>query len=429
MSLIAERLRAWCLAGLIIFLPLSAWLVSLTGQDLVGLVRDLLLAIFILLSLTSWFTPFTPSGVEGSVVERRQVQKPNIPTWLAIIFVFLVLASYFYRQDSVEQWLRGVRYLVEPLLLFVVLQIFPLALPKKYLWGSLTIITIIVAIGAMVETSYPSLFRTTLDSTSRGYLGQIHLADTLTRLQSTLAGPNALGLFLMIALLLLPAWQKTIPLFNYEKGTSQLAAGAGVASLFALLMTYSRSSYLGFFTGALTMLIAGRGMWKKNIKLLIAGLTVALVLIGVVLLDKPEELIRTTSNSMRLEQYQRLWEQKDEIGWWGRGAGAAGLVSVDRLDGGPNFYTENSYLDAYEAVGLLAALAYLGFWVSLIWSLLRRQSATSITVGAAALSLAVAGIFINHYTGQAAIWLVLLFAGAVSGNRSEAGNRSLKPTV
>ncbi|MDO8649904.1 MAG: O-antigen ligase family protein [Candidatus Berkelbacteria bacterium] len=390
-----ERFRVWCLVALIIFLPLSAWLVSLTGQNWVGLGRDLLLAIFILLSLPNWRLP----------------RRPTTTTWLAIAFVLLVLASYFYRQDSIEQWLRGVRYLIEPLLLFIILHIFPLKQPHEKLWGSLAIITIIVAIGAMAETSYPSLFRTTLDSTSRGYLGQIHLADTLTRLQSTLAGPNALGLFLMIALLLLPAWQKTIQLFNYEKDTSRLAAGAGVACLFALLMTYSRSSYLGFFTGALTMLIACRDMWKKNIKLLIVGLTVALVLIGVVFLDKPEELIRTTSNSMRLEQYQRLWEQKDEIGFWGRGAGAAGLVSVDRLDGGPNFYTENSYLDAYEAVGLLAALAYLGFWIFLAWSLLRTQNATAIAVGATVLGLAVAGMFINHYTGQAAIWLALLFAG------------------
>ena len=81
-----ERFRVWCLVALIIFLPLSAWLVSLTGQNWVGLGRDLLLAIFILLSLPNW----------------RLLRRPAAATWLAIAFVFFVLASYFYRPDSTQ---------------------------------------------------------------------------------------------------------------------------------------------------------------------------------------------------------------------------------------------------------------------------------------------------------------------------------------
>ncbi len=394
MQLVVERLRLWCLLALIIFLPLSAWLVSLTGQDWVGLGRDLLLTIFILLSLTN----------------RKSHRRPNQTTWLAIFFVILVLASYFYRQDSVEQWLRGVRYLVEPLLLFVTLQIFPLAMPNKNLWRALVLVTTLVITGAVIEFFAPNFLRTTVDATGRGYLGQIHLASSLTRLQSTLAGPNALGLFLMITLLLWPIWQKTAPKY--------LAIGVGALGLLAVLLTFSRSSYLGLFVGAVALLVAGRTVLKDYAKGLTIGLAVALVLITGLFIWKPQELSRDNSNAVRLEQYQRVWEQRNEIGWWGRGAGAAGLVSVSRLDGGPNFYTENTYLDAYEAVGLLAALAYLSFWISLFWSLLRRQSATSITVGAAALGLAVAGIFINHYTGQAAIWLTMLFAGLIVTEKS-----------
>ena len=394
MQLVVERLRLWCLLALIIFLPLSAWLVSLTGQDWVGLGRDLLLTIFILLSLTN----------------RKSHRRPNQTTWLAIFFVILVLASYFYRQDSVEQWLRGVRYLVEPLLLFVTLQIFPLAMPNKNLWRALVLVTTLVITGAVIEFFAPNFLRTTVDATGRGYLGQIHLASSLTRLQSTLAGPNALGLFLMITLLLWPIWQKTAPKY--------LAIGVGALGLLAVLLTFSRSSYLGLFVGAVALLGAGRTVLKDYAKGLTIGLAVALVLITGLFIWKPQELSRDNSNAVRLEQYQRVWEQRNEIGWWGRGAGAAGLVSVSRLDGGPNFYTENTYLDAYEAVGLLAALAYLSFWISLFWSLLRRQSATSITVGAAALGLAVAGIFINHYTGQAAIWLTMLFAGLIVTEKS-----------
>lgn len=393
----SERLRLWTLVALIIFLPLSAWLVSLTGQSWVGLGRDLLLAMFVLLSLANW----------------RLLHRPTATTWLAIIFILLVLVSYFYRQDSAEQWLRGVRYLVEPLLLFVTLQMFPIYDSRQKLWRALAVASCLVVTGAVIEFFAPQVLRATIDETGRGYLGQIHQAASLTRLQSTMAGPNALGLLLMVSLLLWPIWNKA--------ASRSLAIGSGVLGLVAILLTFSRSSYLGLFVGSIALLMTGRTLLKGYTKPLVAGLLMVIVLIGGLYILRPQALTRDNSNDVRLEQYQRLWDEKGQIGFWGRGAGAAGLVSVDRLDGGANYYTENSYLDAYEAVGLLAALAYLAFWICLVWSLLRAQTATTVAVGAAVLGLAVAGIFINHYTGQAAIWLTLLFAGVASGkvNRVE----------
>lgn len=398
-----ERLRFWMLGGLIIFLPLSAWLISVSGQEMAGLVRDLLLALF----------------VGASVVGYRQTKRPNVSTWLALFFILLVLVSYWDRQDSVSQWLRGVRYLIEPLLLYVTLQVWPLTGSKQKLWQALAVVTALVTLGAVVEFVAPELLRATIDSSSRGYLGQIHLASSLTRLQSTLAGPNALGLFLLVSLLLWPLWQKVIPKY--------CAISTGALGLAAILLTFSRSSYVGLLVGGVALVTIGRGAVGKSARLLTVSIVISLVLIGALLIAKPEELVRTASNATRFEQYERVWEQKSEIGWWGRGAGAAGLVSVSRLDGGPNFYTENSYLDAYEAVGLLAAMAYLGFWICLVWSLLRAQTATTIAVGATALGLAVAGIFINHYTGQAAIWLTLLFAGVASGKVSRVEEKPVNP--
>ncbi len=388
-----ERSRVWLLVALIIFLPLSAWLVSLTGQNWVGLGRDLLLAIFILLSLTNW----------------RSLRRPTVATSLALIFVLLVLVSYWYRQDSLTQWLRGVRYLIEALLLFITLQLFPSSESPRPLWRALAVATGLVVLGAVVEFFAPNLLRMTVDATGRGYLGQIHLASSLTRLQSTLAGPNALGLFLMTALLLWPIWHKSFPKY--------LAIGAGALGLMALLLTFSRSSYTGFLFGGATLVTAGHQVLGKLSRFLTTIFVTLLALIGLMLMVRPEELVRATSNSNRFEQYQRVWEQKNEIGFWGRGAGAAGLVSVDRLDDGPNYYTENSYLDTYEAVGLLAALAYLIFWILLIRSFFATKTAKTVSVGAAVFGLTIAGIFINHYTGQAAIWLVLLFAGVVLGRK------------
>lgn len=382
-----SRWRSALLGALIIFLPISAWLVSVTGRYEVGLIRDALLGSFLLLT----------------IVDYRSWQRPGLGFWWAVLFVLAVLASFFTREDSVAQFVRGVRFLAEPVLLFMAMAVLPLTGREKIIWRSLAISILLVTVATVLEFFYPDWLRLTLDDTARGYLGQVHLAGIYRRLQSTLAGPNALGLFLATGLLLAPIWFKQL--------ARPVAITVTAVAVVALLLTFSRSSYFGFVIGLVGLLMAGRNLLGQNQRWLWGILGAFLAVVVAVLVWSPATLTRLNSNTVRFEQYQRIWNERQDIGWLGRGAGAAGLSSVDRIDGGPNYFTENTYLDAYEATGPLGMISYFGFWLWLIRELWRRQTLTTITVGAAALGLFAAGFFINHYTGQAALWLTLIAAG------------------
>lgn len=385
-----NRTRVWLLGLLIIFLPLSAWLVSWSGSYLVSLGRDVLLGLFVLASL----------------LELKNWRRPTGGVWLVIAFTVFTLASYFVRQDSLAQWLRGVRYLIEPFILFAILQFDPLPVEaQKPLVKTLIASLIIVLVGAALDYFFPLTLHTTLHNGGRGFLGQIHLAGTLPRLQSTLAGPNALGLFLLVVALLTPLWQKYISRYL----TVGLLLTVGVV----LALTFSRSGYIGLFAGLVYLLQAGSARIPHAGKWLLAVFILGLIGVSLIITLQPQALTRFDSNDVRLQQYQRVWNERDQIGFWGRGAGTTGLVSEFSFDNTPNHFSENTYLDVYENIGLLGALAYATFWIWLIVTAAMQKTLGGFAVAAVAAGLVVAGIFIDHYTGQAALWLTLLFAGLI----------------
>lgn len=372
---------------LIIFLPLSAWLVSLTGDSWVALGRDGLL---VLLTIAVILVSTKPKD-----------------WWLfglAVVFIAWGLASYFWREESLGQWLRGVRFVLEPVVLFGTLLLARRSESWNKIWPWLIAAFTLAIIAGFVEYFFPQAVRYTLGSgLQQGNLEQVHLAGAWQRMQSTLAGPNALGLYLLVGLLSAPWWAKNLNRY--------LATVVILAGVVALALTFSRSSYIGTFAGAIALVVVlGRQFPKwRNVCLGALGL---LLITGAVLAAKsPSGLIRVNSNEIRLEQYHRVWQERSQIGWLGRGIGSAGLVSQNRLDGGPNNYTENTYLDMFEALGLVGAILYLSLWLTVLWTLFRRSDIEAKIIGATGVGLFVAGIFVNHYTGQAALWTFMTLAG------------------
>lgn len=383
-----KRLAVWCCYGLVLFLPFSAWLVSLSGREWLTFGRDILLALLALgMLLGNW--------------RRGRLDAIEITT---LFFVVYCLLSFVWREESVSQWMRGIRFIIEPLVLFLLVRRSQVNIPIRPVIKTVVLISGLVALIGLAQFVWPQLLHFTFGTgLERGYIGTIQrVGGDITRIQSTLAGPNALGLYLMVTLLVMGFWWRLFPKW--------LAFSLAGLLVVALLLTFSRSSLVGFVVAALVA--GGLYHWQKKTAALPVTVTglVVLAVIGLVLMIGGNRFSHGDSSVMRLEQYHRITAEYPQIGLTGRGIGAAGLVSQDRLDNGSSRFTENTFLDIFEGIGLIGFISYVILWLMILWRSFRSISIFAPAVSLAGLGLVMAGLLVNHYTGQAAIWLFWLLA-------------------
>jgi len=382
---------------LLSLLPASAWLVSFSGDYRIALLRDFFLLLLAITGVLSFF--------KGSFFLKN---RPFI--YLISFYLFWLVMSYFWREESFSQWLRGVRYLGEPALLLVIASL--IGSKYKFPYRSFVYILLAVVMLGYVEWFFPSIFRYSLEGfASRGRLIEYHRVGELYRMQGTLAGPNAMGLYLMNMLLLYPLWRPRSRL---------LSCLLLLLGLVAILLTFSRSSLIGLAAGGILSLALCAKKWGiKTAPVFLSGLVLVTTL-GLFICAQRTD--RYFSDEIRWQQYKRVWEKRGEIGLMGRGPGSAGLVSQYRLDGGSNYYTENTYLDIFEGLGLIGLTAYLLVWAFLLFHLFASEEGEGFWLAIVGVGMLVAGVFITNYTGQAAIWTYMLLVGLFLGRVSVRGN-------
>lgn len=393
-----EKIRFWLLEALIIFLPFSAWLVSLTGRPGISTVRDVLTLSLFLFSL-----PFL------------RLKNLRRPLFLSIfLFIVLIFLSYFWVQASPLQWIKGVRFSAIPMLLLLILissefsEREKTAIVKTSI--STSLIIIVVAILEFFGIKMPTL--SALSGT--GALDSFHLvgAADIHRLSSILAGPNALGLYLLTTIAYLIGWQDEI------KGAKWLVAICSIV----LLLTFSRSAWLGLVVLFLSAAIIKYKLSFQKISYLVILLIVLAG--GSFYFSKKSATLSQIishgiSTDLRAEQYQRIAKVKSDIGLLGRGAGGAGPSTQNRLDHGPNYWTENTYLDTFEEFGLIGVILFMTI-ILLSFREILRNSKNNAGKTAAILvpSFAIAGIFINFYTGQVGFFMVIIAIGLISRTKT-----------
>jgi O-antigen ligase len=184
-----------------------------------------------------------------------------------------------------------------------------------------------------------------------------------------------------------------------------------------LVLTFSRSAVIGLLSILLiaTFLYAKRKIgWIKS-TIIILGALLLLALGSLLVYSQPgykEYFTHYDSSKLRILQYERVWDKKDEIGLTGRGVGTAGPSSQFRLDGGENHWTENVYLDTFEELGYVGLLIYLSLVLAAIVTTGKNfGSKDGLTAFLLLSGLGITGIFINYYTGQAGIFLMWLASG------------------
>ncbi len=405
-SLIRRKTGAIILCALFLFLPFSSWLVSISGQPNLSLIRDGLILLLFLLSLVkSW--------------DKQSFKRLIFPA----AFILFGLLTYFWREASALQWLRGWRFLFGPILLYFALLNFNFTKSdKKLIYNFLFVGAVIIIAIAILE-----FFHIRIPITSKysddGSLNEVHYVGTLAiaRLSSILAGPNALGLYLVaIFVFFIGIFKKITPKLVYVWPLVVLL----------ILLTYSRSSLLGLLAVVLVMLayfVAQKTDFKIAISVIVLVMSL-LFLTYSVLYSKSstqEFLTHNDSSEIRLREYTRIWQTKNEIGLWGRGVGTAGPSSQNRLDNGPNHYTENIYLDIFEELGYVGLALYLTLLISVLTNILKHTGSTeNYTAFLLFIGFAFAGLFINYYTGQVGIFLFWLINGLVLKDREKLGEHA-----
>jgi len=386
--------------SLLIFLPFSSWLISLTGQPEVGLIRDILVLVLFIISI---------AGLRKKLIHPLFVLASSLVVW--------GLLSFLWREANTLQWLKGFRGDLVPILFFISILATNFSEQQKQKVLNIAIISsVFFALAAILELSGLRLPLTTSFS-GPGALEPVHYVGEsgISRIQSVLAGPNALGLYLLAILSILFIKIKTMRLVRIY------------ASLLALLLvlTYSRSAWSGLFV----LLLGAAALWLHKIGFGLKKIILIFAILIIVLLSSLFVFYKNTavrqiithgdSSSLRLEQYRRVWDSKFEIGLLGRGAGGSGPSTQNRLDEGPNRWTENTFIDMFETYGLMGLLLHLVLSLYLLVELLRKRTAISVSAILLLVSMTVSGLFINYYTGQVSLYIMWLLAGMALSGRSE----------
>ena len=412
---IHSKLAFWLLILMVVFLPFSSWLISLTGNQNLTFIRDL---IVIMLFLRSLFF-------------RPKINKAVIVT--GILFIIWSALSFFWKESSSLQWLKGWRYDIVPIIFFLsIYQIKFEDKQKKIILNTVLTIGGVISVLALFELFG---FKIPLSTSLSGALAlqPQHTvgATSIVRLQAVLAGPNALGLYLLaiIGFALSSRTKLTTYAASDLSEQAPLLQRSGMRGYLLLttvllVFTFSRSAWLGLIAlivVALWQYFSQRKMLNK----FVIGLFITIILAfgGYLIIPKSltvrQLLTHDSSNSERLEQYKRIWQEKNDIGLLGRGSGSAGPSSQLRLDGGPNRWTENVYLDIFEELGLVGLLLYLTlifFVIRLAW---QNHTSSYKFVLPLLCGFAVAGLFINYYTGQVGLYLMWLAAGLLPKESNE----------
>lgn len=406
--------------ALFIYMPfhifLSQWLSTYTGGlDAWKIGKDVVTAALV-------------STLVLAVLLSRKYTKPYlIFTGFAVIYLILHLISLFATNQPTDTGLLATVYnnrLVWYLLIgySLALLVPKLAISRTLISALLAISAIVCLIGILQRFLPPDFMGHFGYAIERGTKPNFFIDDKpdLPRIFSTIRDPNSLGAFLLLPGTIIFIY--LVKLWNTPRRT--LLSGLLLLHGLALLLTFSRSAWIGaFLAGIVALLFLFRTFIRQHLRQLAAASVVLLLVVGsliFVLRDQyfvqnvffhaDESTVLADPNELRIELVQRGLDGIADNPE-GNGPGTAGLVST-RLPNG--LLTENYYLQiGYEVgvLGLALFLAFLGYILKLLWT--RRREPLVQALLASFAGLAFMNLLLHTWANEAvaASWFIL--AGAV----------------
>lgn len=257
----------------------------------------------------------------------------------------------------------------------------------------------------------------------------------LPRIMSTLREPNALGAYLIVPISLL------IMLAIRFRDTARrlMVCGALALHLLALLLTFSRSAWLGTVVAVLFVLwwsyrnnisAAAKRLWP------IAATAILIVGIGIFLTrntpffqqyivhSDPSEVVADLDSN----DYHMLLIHQGLEGVasqpLGHGPGTAGLASIRDPAGGQ--LTENYYIQIAYEVGLVGLAIFLTLLILVYWQLWQRKDWLAVCLLAAFWGYVGMNLLLHTWSNEAVAAQWWLLAGAaIAGGRLIPSEKSI----
>lgn len=245
----------------------------------------------------------------------------------------------------------------------------------------------------------------------------------LPRIMSTVRDPNSLAAFLVVPITLIWAYVIT----NQNKERYMLLFGLLGVHLLALFLTFSRGGWAGTFISVVAVTAYLKKdlliTWIKRFWLLmIAG--VLLCGVGVYML-RDQYVIQNIvfhsdeNTTAELDSNDLHYEFaktgiKSIVTWpLGHGPGTAGIVSIQKPDGG--LLTENYFIQIGYETGIVGLALFVAAWAWISRRLLQGGLQLGVIIVAAAIGYVLIGMVSHVWTNEAVATQWWLLAGLAIG--------------
>lgn len=185
----------------------------------------------------------------------------------------------------------------------------------------------------------------------------------LCRFQGFLSGPNQMGAFLLMYL-------GAANLVSYKKMYKYVF---WVVGLLALVLTFSRSAWLGFIFGwGLYLMVLQKDMIWKYWKQALIGMC-CVVLLGIVGFGDQVKsvIIRSESNSGHVYLWMEGFDFWMDNFWFGNGLGSVGPAS--RYLSEDYLIPESWFLQVAGQFGVVGLVSFCLFYISMVYSLYKQK--------------------------------------------------------